>query len=382
MPRRALLQPRDYRLDDLLRRPLSSEIPFGSGGSDLSVAGASGWGFDGTATFRGVVFPAPLSLSIWVEGSPVFPAEGVYRPSHVTVNAQETETGLQISEDKFVSDNDVLVSVLSLRNPGEWSVETNIRVQWGIQRGEHTDANGNLFFASRFAPNIQDRRFTLASGGRTRLVFTLALASDDGYSQAPGDTARRRAESYAHDLSVIVSHADIFQTWADKQMPRFDCPDPWCLRAWYHACHLRRKYPHREPVPVEDTPLTLAEFNKVARSHFANSDFDSLSDAPAPFLPDVLVRQVLGLKTDATYLTLHPAPDLADWESFCVENYVHAGRRWSIVWDSPNAPGDAYDDGDKGFTIYDGDTVAHRQKDLSPCQIPLLTPDDTEEDDE
>ncbi|MBC8135996.1 MAG: hypothetical protein H8F28_08945, partial [Fibrella sp.] len=224
MPRRPLLEPRNYRLDDLLRRPLLPEIAWGSGGGDVSVAGASGWGFDGAATFRGAVIATPLSLSLWVEGSPVFPDEGVYRPSHVTVNARETETGLQISEDKFVSENDVLVSVLSLRNPGEWSVETNIRVQWGIQRGEHTDADGNPFFASRFAPNMQDRRFTLASGGRTRLVFTLALATDDRYAQSPGDTARRRAEAYAHDLSATVSHADAFQAWADKHLPRFDCP--------------------------------------------------------------------------------------------------------------------------------------------------------------
>jgi hypothetical protein len=185
MSRRPILDPRFYRLDDLLRRPLSSDTPFGSGGGELAVEAASGWGFDGAATFRGVVIPSPLSLSIWVEGSPVFPEDGVYRPSHVTVNARETETGLQISEDKFVSHNNVLVSVLSLRNPGEWSVETNMRVQWGIQRGEHADSEGNLFWASRFAPNVQDRRFTLASGGRTRLVFTLALATDDRYAQSP-----------------------------------------------------------------------------------------------------------------------------------------------------------------------------------------------------
>ncbi|MBC7805408.1 MAG: hypothetical protein H7145_04585, partial [Akkermansiaceae bacterium] len=221
MPRRPLLDPRNYRLDDLLRRPLSPEIPFGSDGGDLSVDNASGWGFDGAATFRGVVIAAPLSLSVWVEGSPVFPADGVYRPSHVTVNAQDGETGLQISEDKFVSHDDVLVSVLSLRNPGEWSVETNIRVQWGIPRGEHMDAAGNPFFASRFAPNMQDRRFTLASGGRTRLAFALALAADDRYAQGPGDTARRRAESYAHDPSVTVSQANAFQAWADKHTARF-----------------------------------------------------------------------------------------------------------------------------------------------------------------
>ncbi|MBC8138229.1 MAG: hypothetical protein H8F28_20305, partial [Fibrella sp.] len=232
------------------------------------------------------------------------------------------------------------------------------------------------------APNMQDRRFTLASGGRTRLVFTLALATDDRYAQSPGDTARRRAEAYAHDLSATVSHADAFQAWADKHLPRFDCPDPWVLRAWYHACHLRRKYPRREAVPVGDAPLTLATFGEMAQGRFVGGDFDAPSDDPAPFLPDIFARQVLGLKTDDATLTVHPAPDLSLWKSFCVENYDHAGRRLTIVWDAPDAPGDAYDDGDKGFTIYDGDTVLHRQTNLSPCHVPLLAAQDGEEDDD
>lgn len=383
MPRRPLLEPRNYRLDDLLRRPIAPEIPFGSGGGDLLVGGSSGWGFDGAATFRGVAIPSPLSLSVWVEGSPVFPADGVYRPSHVTINARETETGLQISEDKFVSEDDVLVSVLSLRNPGEWSIETNIRVQWGIARGEHTDADGNLFFVTRFAPNTQDRRFTLAAGGRTRLVFTLALAADDRYAQAPGDTARRRAESFARDLSAVVSHAESFQRWADKNMPRFDCPDAWCLRAWYHACHLRRKYPQREVPPPGEARVTLAEFTATARTHFADGKYDAPSDEPATYLPDVFVRRVIGLTRDAETLTLDPAPDLFAWSSFCVENYEFEGHRLTLVWDSPDSPDDAYDDGDKGFTLYSGNTVLHHQADLSPCKAQLpVTQDDEEEDDE
>ncbi len=383
MPRRTILEPRHYRLDDLLRRPLSPGIAFGSGGGDLSVEGAAGWGFDGAATFRGVTIPAPLSLSVWVEGSPVFPADGVYRPSHVTVNARDDETGLQISEDKFVSEDDVLISVLSLRNPGEWSVEVSIRLQWGIPRGERTDGNGAPFFASRFAPNMQDRRFTLASGARTRLVCTLALASDDRYAHGPGETARRRAESHVDDPSVIVTHADAFQKWAEAHTPRFDCPDPWVSRAWYHACHLRRKYPHRVPAPVEDGPLTLAAFTEMARRGFADGKFDAPSDKPAPFLPDVFARRVLGLHTEGDTLTVRPAPDLGSWQSFCVENYDCGGRSLSVVWDAPDAPGDAYDDGDKGFTIYGSDSVLHRQTDLSPCFVPVLPGQgDGEEDDE
>lgn len=371
MRRRPLLNPRLYRFGDYLRRPLTPDIALGSGGGDLSVGGASGWGFGGAAAFRGVTIPAPLSLSVWAEGTPVFPAGGVYRPSHVTVHSRDSDTGLQVSEDKFVAPDDVLVSVLSLRNPGEGNVEVEIRARWGIDRGEHTGADGAVFWASRFAPNAADRRFTLASGGRTRLVFALALASDGPDARIPGDTARRRAESYIHDTGVVIAQTNQSEEWADKNTPRFDCPDAWAARAWANDRALLRKYPRRAPFPVSDQGILLAEFVEDVKRRFSDNDFDALADDPAPFLPDVFVRGVLRLAVSGDILSIRPAPDLIRWKSFCVENYVAVDRCFTIVWDSPDAPGDAYDDGDKGFTVYDRDTMLHKQPGLSPFTLTM-----------
>ena len=382
MLRDPILAPRDHRLDDLLRRPLSLTDAPGSGGGDLFVDAASGWGFGGTATFRGAVIPSPLSLSVWVEGSPVFSESGVYRPSHITRNAVDGETGLQISEDTFVAPDDVLVCVLSLRNPGEWSVDVETRVRWGIERGEHADTNGSGFHVSRFAPNVRDRQFTLPAGGRTRLIFALSLAPDDRFATAPGDTARRRAEAYSRDAAPVVAHTDAFDRWAQKHTPRFDCPDPWAMRAWYGDCYLRRKYPRREMPPVGDAPLMLADFVRMTRRRFTENNFDAPSDNAAPFLPDVFAARVLGLCVSSDTLTLRPAPDLTAWESFAVGNYEHAAHRFAFVWDAPSTPGDAYHDGDKGFTVYHGDAVLHRQPDLSPVSITLspTAPFEDEED--
>lgn len=382
MPRQPVLDPRHFRLDDLLRRPLLSGETMGSWGGDLSASTVSGWGFSGAATFRGVDIPAPMTISVWAEGAPVFPAEGVYRPSHVTVNAQDDDTGLQVSEDKFVGANDCLVSVLSLRNPGEWSIEVETRTQWGIAKGEHTDKDGAPFHVSRFAPPAPDRRFTLPAGGRIRLVFVLALAQDDRFARAAGDTARQQAEGYARDTSAVVAHMEGFDSWATRHVPRFDSPDPWATRAWYHDCFLRRKYPARVFDFAPDTPRTRADFVQEARTRFAEGDFDRLSDAHALFLPDLFARQVLRLTATGDTLSLTPAPDLRDWHYFAVENYEHAGRSLTIVWDDPETPGDAFDDGDKGFTIYDGDTVLHRQPDLSPFTVALRAASSTDDDDD
>ncbi|MBC8143639.1 MAG: hypothetical protein H7Y38_19585 [Armatimonadetes bacterium] len=374
MPRQPILDPRYFRLDDLLRRPLASGDTLGSGGGDLSASTVSGWGFSGAAIFRGVEVPAPMTISVWVEGAPVFPAEGVYRPSHVTVNAQDADTGLQVSEDKFVGADDCLVSVVSLRNPGEWSIEVETRTQWGIAKGEHGGETGAPFYVSRFAPPAPDRRITLPAGGRVRLVFVLAFAADDRFARVPGDTARSHAEGYARDNAAVVAHVQGFDAWATRHVTRFDSPDPWATRAWFHDVFLRRKFPTRVPVAVPDALQTRAGFVEEARSRFAGGDFDAPTDAPAPFLPDVFVRQVLGLSVSGDALSLSPAPDLSDWHYFAVENYEHDGRRFTFVWDDPETPGDAFDDGDKGFTVYDGDAVIHRQSDLSAFTAPLAAP--------
>ena len=382
MPRRPILDPRHFRPDDLLRRPLLPGETLGSGGGDLLAGTVSGWGFSGTATFLGASIAAPMTISVWVEGSPLFPAEGTYRPSHVTVNAHDADTGLQVSEDKFIGRDDCLVSVLSLRNPGEWSVEIETRTQWGIARGEHESASGERFHVSRFAPPAPDRRFTLPAGGRTRLVFALALAVDDRYARATGDTARRRAEVYAHDPAAVLTHAKAWDDWIMQHTTRFDCPDSWAVRAWYHAVFLRRKYPHRVSPALPDGNQTLAQFGEGVRSLFAGGDFDAPTDVSAPFLPDVFVQQVLGFFVIDNTLTLTPASDLAAWDYFAVENYEHqpTGRRFTFVWDAPDAPGDAFDDGDKGFTLYDGDTVLHRQPRLSPISVSLSAATNIDDD--
>ena len=379
MPRQPVLDPRFYRLDDTLRRPLTPRTEIGSGGGVLSASAdpahgfgdATAWGFGG-ATFHDWVIRAPMTLSVWADGDPVFAEDGVYRPSHVTVNARDEATGLQVSEDKFVAPDDVLVSIVSFRNPGEWSIEVEVRVQWGVERGQKWEINGADYYVSRFAPPVADRRFTLPANGRTRLAFALAIAPDDRYVSTEGETARRRAEGYTRDLSAVVAHTEAFDRWATKNTPRFDCPDPWAMRAWANDCAALRRFAGRQMLPVSDVPLTVTRFLETARNRFVGGDFDAPSDSPKVFLSDVFVRQVMGLTVSGDSLTVNPAPDLSAWQSFAVENYEFAGRRFTFVWDTPDTPGDAYDDGDKGFTIYDGKTVLHRQADLSLVTVTIV----------
>jgi hypothetical protein len=60
----------------------------------------------------------PLHVALFVDGDEVMPADALYRPSHVTLHGLHADSGLQITEDKFLTQDDVVVSILSLRKPG------------------------------------------------------------------------------------------------------------------------------------------------------------------------------------------------------------------------------------------------------------------------
>ena len=408
MPRSPLLDPRYLRLDDILRRPFAPNLPFGASGATLSAAATGAdWGFPGGVRIADTEGLAPLPLAITADGVPVAAADAIYRPSYVSLNGVDAATGLQVTEDKFVSGDDALVSVLSFRNSGDWSVDVEVSLKWGVRAGQFA-AGGETLCVARDAPRPEERRLQLGEGRRHRMAFVLAAA--------PGEfAAKQTAWRWAGDANPAQTHAAQYQAWFDENAPRFDCPDPYLTKLWYYCLFLLRQNRGAIVAPADrrwlagDANLTkegrdggvwaelaalpagtrMAAIARRAREQFAGGDFDAPFYAALlrrPFALDAVVTGLLGLHAaDDDTLRLHPlmVADGADgWRHFCLENLRVRGHRLTIVWDDPAAPGDHYDDGDKGFTVYAGDAVIHRQADLSPCHVTLLTdrPFDDEDD--
>ncbi len=246
------LDARRYRLDDILRRPYTPETPFGASGDCVWATSPQGWGFRGGVHW---VHPnsadglAPFGIAITANGVPVEAADGIYRPSHVTLHGRDNDSELQIIEDKFITQDDVVVSVFSLRNPTDGGIDVDFSVTWGLAPGVHEFCKNLPVHVARTAPPGDDLRMTLPGGGRRMLVFAVAFAGDK-------NEARRRASAWASDPSGAVRHqASEYQRWFDENTPLFDCSDPWLTKLWYHRWHVVKKN-HSNPqvgLTLEDT---------------------------------------------------------------------------------------------------------------------------------
>lgn len=370
-----LLDPRHYRVDDLLRRacPPGEARPFFLFGDRLRASiSRRAWGFPEGVSPGG---PGVFTLDVRADERAVFPEDAICRPSHVTLNGRDRESGLQVIEDKFLTGNDVLVSALSLHNPGEWDVEVEIALGWNVRGG-----SDGSFWVHREGPPPDDLRQRLAGMARRTLVVAVAFAPSEEEAQA-------RTLQWAWADNPAREQSEAYQRWFEENVPRFDCSDPWMTRLWYHHAHLlrgsRRAWPDWTGAGAaswEDRPARLRAIQTLGRAQFENDDFERPREDPESgtdsnaFLADwplLVIREILGLRLrDGSVLEMRPLlPE--GWSYFCLENLPCRGRSLTVVWDDPASPLDAYDDGDKGLTIYvDGRPWRH-QPDLSPLASPL-----------
>ncbi len=246
-----ILDPRQFRLDDLLRRPYTPTTPFGSSGDCLWATSPQGWGFRQGVHWvhkTGENGLTPFTLRLFVDGDEVAPADALYRPSHVTLHGLHANSGLQITEDKFLTQDDVAVSVLSLRNPADGGVSLDVDLKWGVPGGEHHFRPDLPVFVAREGPAGDNLRQMVPAGSRQTLVFAVAFAPTV-------EEARKRAAKWARAVNPVREQQEAYQAWFDANVPRFDCSDPWLTKLWYHRWYLVKKN-HGNPrigLTLEDT---------------------------------------------------------------------------------------------------------------------------------
>jgi hypothetical protein len=346
---------------------------------------------------------SPLHLRIQADGERVEPAEAIYRPSYITSNAISSDTGLQITEDKFITSDDVLISSVNLRNPGEYAIAVQVDHVFGIAAGEQAFGQSEPVWVYREGPPGDDLRFHLHASGMRTLVFAVGFGTSE-------EQARRRVWRWRNDLNPVSLQRDEYQGWFDAYVPGFDCSDPWFLKLWYHRWFaVRRNYwdedrpeqevwggnPQIATMPVEGDQAEMQEsgsqweWERLCRGQFENNDYDRPYLNPIPTFDfeyphsdffrergclwaERFLREILGIvpRTD-NMLEICPQVPSGAWSHFCLENLSYRGRRLTIVWDDPSEKEDAYDDGDKGFTVYvDGHRQFH-QSTLGPALIAL-----------
>lgn len=311
-----LLDPRHWRLDDLLRRPLRDGERIGDP-AGLHGSVAPGWGFAGPLAHPDFGSFAPFALQIVADGEPVAPGDGLFRPSHVTRHGFAADAGLQVVEDAFV-DGSAAVSTLWLRNATDTSISVEVRVRWGL-RGDGV---------CRLAPPGDDLTVRVPAGGRGRLPFVLAVGPD----------ARRVAEGWFETSNAPLQRVESLQRTFSRSCGRFDCDDVYLTRLWYH----RWRRPEAPLPGPSDTP----------RDSFERGDYDRpRADGPA-WERHILERLVGWREAGEDTLRLEPEGDALGLRHWCLDDHPWGERRVSVVWDDPAFPDDVYDDGDRGFSVY------------------------------
>ncbi|MBC8101463.1 MAG: hypothetical protein H7Z41_02595 [Cytophagales bacterium] len=384
---RPLLDPRYYGMDDLLRRPYTTATPLGSAGEYVWADAPQGWGFSGCVHF-GSGGPAggraPVTLTLTADSEPVSVGDAIYRPSHVTLNGRHEPSGLQITEDKFITSDDVIVSVISLRNPSEDSVAFQVESAWGVPQGEIELPMGTLW-VRREGPPGDDLVQRLPSGARRTLVFAVAVAPSR-------EEAQYRVAYWRNRENPVRAQAAAYQNWFDDNAPRFDCSDPWLTKLWYHRWAVMRRLrgeSAEEIAAVREISSMKSEtwlqgVAEYARTQFEAGDFTNPCEtdpAPSnrelrePTLNRFIAECLLGVALRGDTLRMLPAlPPASEggWSHFCLENLRSAERLLTVVWDDPSDLSfDAYQDGDMGLTIYaDGRRIYH-QEDLEPFDLEL-----------
>ena len=387
---RPLLDPRHYRMDDLLRCPYSAATPFSCAGEIVWADAPQGWGFRGGVHIGQKTSPegiGPFTLTLSVEGEPIEPGDALYRPSHVTLNGRHEDSGLQVTEDKFITDDDVIVSVISLRNPSDVTVAVELDYSWGIGSGA-AEIAGNAVWIRREAPAGDDLIQSLSSGARRTLVFAAAVAPSR-------EEAFYRSAYWRDRENPAYAQATAYQNWFTENAPRFDCSDPWLTTLWYQQwAAVRRLRGETDEAEKEIQGLLSSRADGVfqavteyAKAQCSGGDFtlprDPDTRAPVrysgttqPAFCRLIQEQLLGVavRDDETLVVAPtlPLPEEGGWAHFCLENFSYQGRLFTIVWDDPRDPSvDVYQDGDMGLTVYaDGRRIYH-QENLNPFSVEL-----------
>jgi hypothetical protein len=309
-----ILDPRYVGLNDLLRRPFSQES----------------WGTEA------------LTLTIASDGEPVLPTDGHWRPSHISLYGRAEFSELQLIQDSFVAQDGTVVVSLLIRNPSADTVFVELTPRWSEKNGESPTG-----WVHRCTPSLDDLLIHLPSGIVVSRNFTLGRAAteDDAFKQAS------RWFFEPRPAAVQVQH---LERWSSEHTLLFDCSDPWLTRLVAHCQALR--WHGITPPPLTDESVGAC---------FDAGDFDAPCES-CPAWDVAVVERLVGAEVLGGKLRLSP-DNFLGLSSFCLQGFHNT----TVVWDDPTHPADAYNDGDKGLTVYVGRVRAYNQPTLAPCEVPL-----------
>ena len=180
-----------------------------------------------------------LDVAITADGIPVPIGDRIWRPSHVTRNGFEPDSGIQLTEQTFVDGRGIAICALQLRNAGDYSIRINVHPRWNHSHPQHPVRVSN--------PPGDDLDQVLPRDCRIDFVF--ACTWDPAHTQDVID-------SPAAESDPAARQADAFTTWYGDNAPLVASTNPWLDFAWAFGHYLRWAAPASEH---QNVPFTKVE---------------------------------------------------------------------------------------------------------------------------
>lgn len=289
----------------------------------IDITNNPSWGFCTAETVL-------LYISILADGVPVGMGNQIWRPSHVTRNGFDSESGIQITEHTFTNEAGITVCSLQLRNAGSYSSHVRVIATWNTSHPNPPICISN--------PAQEDMDLVLSCESTVDFTFTCSWNLDISHDRLAS-------------IAIINDPADTqrteFEQWYQTNAAILASSNPYLERAWAFAYYLMWAAPTMAK-PAPDDPISDA----IDLYHGGDYTCPKIT---GPQTIDHLCTAIFGITKQTTRtLTLSPTGSFNLPDAVCIDDILIAGNRYSFVWDDPSTPTDYFDDGDKGFTVYHG----------------------------
>jgi hypothetical protein len=233
-------------VDRILARPYDAEVPFGASGERVWAISPQGWGFRDGVHLLSLPLQQVFDVHINSQGVQYEVAQAEYRPSHVRMRgapATALPNALTVAGEKWITEEDVLVTRLRIANPGATAQPIFVRMDSelsGTTRGYADERQINGYALSLRAcgtdGRTEDTQFLLEiAPGQTR-TFTFACA----IAGTPGE-AEARLQRILRHRDPLKEQIAQYQGWFDSNTAAFECSDPLISKLYYHRWYLLKK---------------------------------------------------------------------------------------------------------------------------------------------
>jgi hypothetical protein len=198
----------------------------------------------------------PIIIELIVAGRKLTPIveSADWYPSHLAV--RHVAGSVSVLEQKFITDDDTLVDVLTFTNRSSQRLDFDLKVTSACCQGQADPARKDrLFFIGMgdfhgvrpcFVLNmdLQGGRWPVFGAGWTRRIgldsgCSLTATAAMSFSETAQD-ANDRSLGWACRPAPLAVHRSTFQQWFDDNCPRFECDDPYITKLYWYRWFVAR----------------------------------------------------------------------------------------------------------------------------------------------